>query len=128
MANWFAALLLLLGMSADFAQELNGASTAERGAALAERMCSECHAIGADGSSPHTRAPAFRELGRRLDLDVFADRLRESLSVYHPDMPNFSFGREDSGSLVRYLRAIHPARNKACTSTAEVMVQVMLGA
>jgi hypothetical protein len=69
-------------------------------------MCSKCHAIGRDGASLHARTPAFHELGSRLDLDFFADLLRENLSAYHPDMPIFRFSREDARALVRYLRSI----------------------
>jgi mono/diheme cytochrome c family protein len=106
MVNWLAFLSLLLSISTSFTQELDGAAITERGAALAERMCSECHAIGRDGFSAHPHAPAFRQLGHRLDLDVFSDRLRESFSVYHPDMPTVRFSREDARALVRYLRSI----------------------
>jgi hypothetical protein len=80
-------------------------SVTERGAALAERMCSKCHAIGRGGASLHARTPAFRELGGRSDLDFFADLLRENLSVCHQHA-DLSLSREDAQALVRYLRCI----------------------
>jgi mono/diheme cytochrome c family protein len=104
MITRFAIIFLLLGTSTGFAEE---SSAAERqGRALAERMCSPCHAIGKSGQSPHTGAPAFRALDRRLDLDTFMERLREGLMVDHPDMPTFRFTREDAHSFVLYLRSI----------------------
>jgi cytochrome c len=77
-----------------------------QGMALAERMCGSCHAIGKTGASPHPPAPAFRELGDRVDLDDFAHRLRQGLTSGHPDMPTFRFTREDARALTAYLRSI----------------------
>jgi mono/diheme cytochrome c family protein len=99
----FAAALLLLGTSAGFAEQ---GEPEQRGQALAERMCSQCHAIGKSGRSPHVAAPAFHTLDRRLDLDTFMDRLREGLMVAHPDMPAFRFTRDDARAFVLYLRSI----------------------
>jgi len=78
----------------------------EHGRALAEEMCSSCHAIGRSGQSPHPGAPAFRALDRRVNLDTFVDRLRNGLTSGHPDMPTFRFTREDALALVAYLRSI----------------------
>jgi len=87
--------------------EEDGPSELERqGVALAERMCASCHAIGKTGASPHAGAPAFRDLGNRVDLDEFPHRLREGVTSGHPDMPTFRFTREDARALTAYLRSI----------------------
>ena len=100
-----AGVLLAPTSRASFAQEK--LSPLERhGRALAERMCSRCHAIGRSGSSPHSPAPPFRALENRVDLDSFTARLREGLISGHPDMPMFRFTREDARALTAYLRAI----------------------
>ena len=101
-----AVTLLLLGTSLGSAQENEPSGLERRGRALAERMCSPCHAIGKGGHSPHANAPAFHALDRRLDLDSFMDRLREGLMVGHPDMPTFRFTREDARAFVLYLRSV----------------------
>ena len=101
-----AILLLLLGMPVGSAEEDGPSVLEQRGRALAERMCSECHAIGKGDQSPHAGAPAFRVLDRRVELDSFMDRLREGLMVGHPDMPMFRFTREDARAFVLYLRSI----------------------
>jgi cytochrome c len=101
-----AAVHLLLGASAGFAEESAPSPLEQQGRALAERMCSECHAIGKSGQGPHVNAPAFRSLDRRIDLDSFMERLREGLMVGHPDMPMFRFSREDARAFVLYLRSI----------------------
>jgi len=99
-------LLLLLGLSTAGAGARIPDRLERQGRALAERMCSRCHAIGKTGSSPNRAAPAFRKLSRRVDLDAFADRLREGLTSGHPAMPTFRFTREDARALTAYLRSI----------------------
>jgi cytochrome c len=101
-----AISLLLLGMSAGFAEEAGPSPLEQRGRALAEQMCSQCHAVGRSGESPHANAPQFRRLDRRVDLDSFMERLREGLMVDHPDMPTFRFTREHARGFVLYLRSI----------------------
>src|SRR5262249_53520524 len=101
-----AILLLLLATSSGVAEDMSPSPLEERGRALAERMCSQCHAIGMRGVSPHAGAPAFRALDRRVDLDSFMERLREGLTVGHPDMPTFRFTREDARAFLLYLRSI----------------------
>src|SRR5215470_17081518 len=100
-----AILLLLLATSSSLAED-SPSPLEQRGRALAERMCSQCHAIGKSGQSPHVGAPAFRALDRRVDLDSFMERLREGLMVGHPDMPTFRFTREDARAFLLYLRSI----------------------
>jgi cytochrome c len=106
MTTRLAIVLLLLGTSVVSAEESAPSPLERQGRVLAERMCSECHAIGKSGRSPHANAPAFRALDRRLDLDGFMDRLREGLMVDHPDMPMFRFTREDARAFLLYLRSI----------------------
>jgi len=101
-----AILLLLLATSLSSAEDMSPSPLEQRGRALAERMCSQCHAIGKSGQSPHVGAPAFRALDRRVDLDSFMERLREGLIVGHPDMPTFRFTREDAHAFLLYLRSI----------------------
>ena len=106
MMTRLAGLLLLLGTSAGFAAENEPSALERHGHALAQRLCSECHAVGRDGQSPNAGAPPFRALDRWVDLDSFNDRLREGLMVGHPDMPTFRFTREDARGFVLYLRSI----------------------
>jgi cytochrome c553 len=77
---WLAIIFLLLATSAGLAQDRKANSLEERGWALAERMCSACHAVGKSGESPHVGAPPFRALDRRVELDSFTERLREGLT------------------------------------------------
>jgi cytochrome c len=106
MAVRLAIILLLFATSAGVAKDGSPSPLEQRGRALAERMCSQCHAIGKSGESPHAGAPAFRALDRRVDLDPFMEQLREGLTVGHPDMPTFRFTREDARAFLLYLRSI----------------------
>jgi cytochrome c len=101
-----AVVFLLLATSVGVAQEGKATPLEQQGRALAERMCSACHAVGRRGKSPRVGAPAFRALDRRVELDTFTDRLREGLMSDHPDMPTLRFTREDARALVAYLRSI----------------------
>jgi cytochrome c len=101
-----AILFLLVATSAALAEDGSPSPLEQRGRALAEKMCSQCHAIDKSGRSPHAGAPAFRALDRRVDLDSFMERLREGLMVGHPDMPTFRFTREDARAFLLYLRSI----------------------
>ena len=100
-ATLFAGVLLAGPCQAQALTKLQ-----QRGRALAQRMCSTCHAVGTLGDSPHIGAPRFRELGDRLDLSTFARTLRRGIESGHQDMPRFRFTREDADAMVVYLRAI----------------------
>jgi cytochrome c len=76
-----AILLLLVATSSSLAEDSSSSPLEQRGRVLAETMCSQCHAVGGTGESPHVGAPAFRALDRRVDLDSFMERLREGLTV-----------------------------------------------
>jgi cytochrome c len=102
----FAVALLLLGSAICNSQAAEPSTPRERGRLLAEEICAGCHAIGRADQSPHAGAPPFRTLDRRLDLDAFAERLRNGLTSGHPDMPTFRFTRQDARALVAYLRFI----------------------
>ena len=82
------------------------ASTVETGKALAEQLCSRCHAIGEAGDSPHLDAPPFSTLHRLYPVDNLAEALTEGIVTGHPDMPEFKFEVEDTSSLIDYLISI----------------------
>ncbi len=100
------AIFLLLAISLCGSRADALSPLARSGAALAERMCGSCHAVGRTDQSPHIGAPPFRNLDRRLDIDTFVQRLREGLTSGHPDMPTFRFTRQDARAFLAYLRAI----------------------
>jgi cytochrome c len=102
----FAIVINLSGSLLAPAEDGAPSELERQGMALAERLCGNCHAIGKTGASPQPPAPAFRELGDRVDLDDFPHRLRQGLTSGHPDMPTFRFAPEDARALTAYLRSI----------------------
>jgi mono/diheme cytochrome c family protein len=78
----------------------------QRGEVIARGLCSQCHAIGRQGDSPHPAAPRFRTLDDRIDLSTLSRRIRGGLLTGHQDMPMFRFGRDDADAMVAYIRSI----------------------
>jgi mono/diheme cytochrome c family protein len=110
-----------LGSTASFAMAFLCAFTASghtkesglsRGKVLLAEMCSQCHAVGPNGGSPHAYAPAFRDFGEKLYDEDFTQRLQDGLSTIHPDMPTFHFSRKDAEAAVEYLRSIQAHASK----------------
>lgn len=77
-----------------------------RGEAVAQRLCSRCHAIGPSGDSPIARAPTFREMVKRYPPQALEEALAEGLVVGHPLMPEFTLEPEEIGALVAYLEEL----------------------
>jgi mono/diheme cytochrome c family protein len=78
----------------------------QRGKAIAQGLCGQCHAIDRNGDSPHPAAPRFRSLEDRIDLGKLSRRIREGLLTGHEDMPMFRFDRDDADAMVAYIRSI----------------------
>jgi mono/diheme cytochrome c family protein len=86
----------------------------QRGKALLETLCAQCHAVGRTGESPNALAPPFRTFGDdKLYDNDFAQRLQDGLSSIHPAMPTFHFNRDDARAAVNYLRAIQVPRSRS---------------
>ncbi len=85
----------------------------QRGKALLEKMCGQCHAIGEKGASPHVDAPPFRNFAEdKLYDNDFGQRLQDGLTTIHPDMPTFRFTRTEAEATVNYLKAIQEPRKQ----------------
>jgi mono/diheme cytochrome c family protein len=81
-------------------------TTANYGARIAKRSCSQCHAIGEVGDSPNAAAPRFRELHRRFVVQDLQERLLEQLMIRHTGMPQFHLTMEELTGLIAYLKSI----------------------
>ncbi len=77
-----------------------------RGEAVAEAACAECHAIGADGNSPHADAPPFRFLYRTVEISALKDAFAAGRVTDHPDMPDWVFEPVDIEGLIAYLETV----------------------
>jgi mono/diheme cytochrome c family protein len=79
---------------------------AARGESLVRENCARCHAIGAEGDSPHKEAPPFRTLSAKYPVEDLAESLAEGIMSGHPDMPVFVFGPQDVKAVIDYLESI----------------------
>jgi cytochrome c len=81
-----------------------------RGAAIAQRDCSQCHAIGEMGDSPNAKAPRFRDLRKRFVVQDLNSRLLARMMASHADMPRFRLSTEERADLIAYLKSIQTYR------------------
>jgi mono/diheme cytochrome c family protein len=96
----------VLAVIAGFVAPAAAADDLERGQALLQKHCGECHATGKTGESPFTQAPAFRTLGQRYPIESLEEALAEGIMSGHPAMPEFSFEADDVGAIIVYLKSI----------------------
>ena len=85
-------------------------SPASRGEAIAERLCSRCHATKREGESPMGLAPPFRELPKRYPVEHLAEALAEGIVTGHPAMPQFTFTPREIDALLTYFASLAPAK------------------
>jgi mono/diheme cytochrome c family protein len=99
-----AALALLIVCPVPASAE----GVASRGQRIAERNCATCHAVSRKGTSPNDKAPAFRLLAQRYQLQDLEEALAEGIMVGHeaPEMPVFEFTSRQIADFMAYLRSI----------------------
>jgi len=96
-----AAALLVLLVGASHAQVGNR----ETGLALAQQVCSECHAIRAgQARSPNSRSPTFSELATTPGMTSIA--LTVALTTPHAGMPMFMLTAEQREDIIAYILSL----------------------
>lgn len=76
------------------------------GEAIAEMLCAVCHAIGAEGDSPHPDAKPFRKFSENYPVSALEEALAEGIVVGHPDMPVWQFQPHEVEALVDYIESV----------------------
>jgi mono/diheme cytochrome c family protein len=94
-------LALLLAASPALAQD-EAAKIAE-GKRLSEINCIRCHNIEAEGESPLTDAPPFREIAKNYDMMELVDGFMEGLAVRHPLMPDWEVTEPQAEDLAAFV-------------------------
>jgi tetratricopeptide (TPR) repeat protein len=94
---------------------VDGATTESRrlvaqGKALAEANCGVCHAIGAEGASPNSNAPEFRNLHRRHRLLALRAPITRGIAAPHDWMPRFALSEADVDMIVAYINSLDVKR------------------
>lgn len=85
-------LVLLAGATAAFAQG--------HGQRLAERWCTECHAIGSVPAK-RNRAPAFAAIAAKPNIS--SDVIAAFLLLPHATMPNPPLSRQDAEDIAAFI-------------------------
>ena len=104
-------LALLLATPPSLAQD-EAAKIAE-GKRLAEINCTRCHNIEAEGESPLTDAPPFREIAKNYDEMELVDGFMEGLAVRHPLMPDWEVTEPQAEELAAFVLSLGPGAKAA---------------
>jgi mono/diheme cytochrome c family protein len=92
-------LVLSFAVSPVRAQEIGNP---QEGLALAQQVCSECHAIRkGQVRSPNSRSPTFSELATAPGMTVGA--LTVALTTPHAGMPMFMFTDDQRRDVIAYI-------------------------
>lgn len=78
----------------------------ERGRALVTEYCSGCHAVEAEGKSPHPKAPPFRTLSERFPIDALEETFVGTIDTGHPGMPVFKATQEQIDAIIDYISVV----------------------
>ena len=71
---------------------------------LAEKWCSECHAVRAGQLSPNLSAPTFPELA--AEPSITANSLRALLQSPHETMPHITFKPDELDAIIEYITSL----------------------
>jgi cytochrome c len=110
----FTAILLLTVLGGCASPDDQATANAEQGAAarghaIAEKHCSQCHAIGPAGSSPVPSAPLWRDLVLVRDVDGLAESFAEGSFVHSNgpvQMPEFTLEPDEIDALLVYMKSL----------------------
>jgi mono/diheme cytochrome c family protein len=100
-----AALAVFAVLTVNAALALAQSPTA-RGAAIAQKHCARCHAIGETDPSPMGLAPPFRDLSKRYPIETLGEALAEGIVVGHPAMPQFIFEPREVNDLLTFISGL----------------------
>lgn len=111
-----AVVLFLFGAASafSFAAPAGAAASKARGEFYAREHCATCHAVGRIGASPYPRAPAFRTLPAKYDVEGLAEALAEGIIVGNTgerQMPEFVLSPDEIDDLIAYLKSLGPSKS-----------------
>lgn len=88
------------------------------GRRLAEINCTRCHNIEAEGESPLTDSPPFREIARNYDREELVDGFMEGLAVRHPLMPDWDVTEAQAEALTAFVMSLGKGQKDEETQAA----------
>jgi mono/diheme cytochrome c family protein len=82
------------------------ASAAERGRALVQANCANCHAVAETDTGTAKGAVAFRDLHKKYPVEHLQEALGEGIAVGHPAMPEFKMSPQQVQDVIAYLKLL----------------------
>ena len=76
------------------------------GKRLAEINCTRCHNIEAEGESPLTDSPPFREVAKNYEESELIDGFMDGLAVRHPLMPDWEVTQPQAEALAAFVMSL----------------------
>ena len=113
MKTILSLMALLLAAAPALAQD--EAQKIAEGKRLAEINCTRCHNIEAEGESPLTDAPPFREIAANYDEMELVDGFMEGLAVRHPLMPDWEVTEPQAEELAAFVMSLGSGGAKAAS-------------
>ena len=104
-------LALMLALAAPALAQDTADPVAE-GRKLSEINCTRCHNIEAEGESPLTDAPPFREISLNYDSMELIDGFMEGLAVRHPLMPDWEVTEPQAEALAAFILSLRSGGDK----------------
>jgi mono/diheme cytochrome c family protein len=91
------------------AQKIPGQPHAETGAALAQKLCTNCHLIGAAGQQTSASAdvPSFKEIANLKGQS--RERIMTAIALPAHTMPMIELTREETSDLAEYILSLKTA-------------------
>jgi cytochrome c len=80
----------------------------DAGRKIAQRNCARCHAIAEKGASPYRKAPPFRDIAAKGNVDQLQEALAEGIMVGHPAMPEFKLAPQQIADFLAYVKNLTP--------------------
>jgi len=101
-----AILLVMLAGAVAGASAKADQPQVRRGHNFAQTNCAQCHAIGQTGESPLAKAPPFRSLHLRYEVEDLSEALAEGIRTAHREMPQFELDVGQIQDLIAYLKSL----------------------
>jgi tetratricopeptide (TPR) repeat protein len=77
---------------------------------LAEKYCSNCHAVGVRGRSTNGKAPEFRNLTGRHTLLALREPITRGIAAPHDEMPRYAISDAQVDAIVAYINSLSRKR------------------
>jgi mono/diheme cytochrome c family protein len=98
---------LALAQAAAAAAAAQDTSSLSAGRRIAAAQCGRCHAIDQEGESPNPRAPKFRDMAAKFQLDDLREALAKGMIIGHPAlMPKPNLGPTQIDDLIAYMKSL----------------------